>query len=95
MGVDGLVWKEIWKSKVPQKIKIFLWKACQNILPLGENMFKRRLVVQNVCPICHKEPETLEHMFLLCDWVRPVWFGSQFQVVPRREEITSFHQWFG
>lgn len=47
-----------------------------------------------MCPICNKEIESVEHSLFFCDWVRPVWLGSQIQIIPRREEVTSFHGWF-
>lgn len=31
--VGGNVWKTLWKLKVPNKIKVFGWRACRNILP--------------------------------------------------------------
>lgn len=38
--------------------------------------------------------ETVEHALLFCDWVRPVWLGSQLQIIPQREHVSSFHNWF-
>lgn len=32
-SIPQSVWKLIWSLKVPQKMKQFLWKACNNILP--------------------------------------------------------------
>ena len=32
------VWEKLWKLKVPNKIKVFGWRACQNILPTRENL---------------------------------------------------------
>lgn len=33
----------------------------------------------SVCPICNKETESVDHISLNCDWIRAVWFESQFQ----------------
>lgn len=92
-GINKEVWSGIWNAKIPQKIKHFLWKACHNILPVKENLCKKRISQCSLCPICHKEAETIEHMFFLCEWVRPIWFGLQIQLIPRREDMTSFHSW--
>ena len=34
------VWKALWTLKVPNKIKIFGWKACHRILPTHFNLAK-------------------------------------------------------
>lgn len=92
--IPGSVWNYIWNANLPQKVKIFLWKACNNILPVCSNLKRRKIARVEVCPLCHRETETVEHALLLCDWTKPVWFGSQYQRVPSRDHITTFHQWF-
>lgn len=75
MGIPKELWKLVWNAKVPQKIKLFLWKAIHNILPVQENIYRKRISRTKECPLCMKEPETVEHVFFRCDWTRPVWFG--------------------
>lgn len=89
------IWKEIWGLPIPQKIKFFLWKCCHNVLPVKENLRKKRLTASAVCPLCEMEDESVEHALLFCDWTRAVWFGLQIQCVPSRNSISSFHEWFG
>jgi hypothetical protein len=43
-------------------VKIFLWKACNNILPTKENLFKKGIGLDSKCPTCALENETLEHL---------------------------------
>lgn len=87
------LWGEIWGATIPQKIKIFLWKSCWNILPVRENLSKKRIVSSGICPFCHLEVETVEHAFFFCEWVRPVWLGLQVQVIPNRDEVSSLDLW--
>ena len=35
---DSRVWSQLWKLRVPNKIKIFGWRACLNILPSKVNL---------------------------------------------------------
>lgn len=42
--IDKKVWHEIWGLDVPNKIKIFLWRACWNILPTKDNLCKKKCV---------------------------------------------------
>lgn len=91
--VPQSLWKEIWKVNIPQKIKFFLWKICHNILPVGESLRKRKIKISALCPLCMSENESIEHLFLFCDWTRMIWFGLQVQCVPNRDNITSIHDW--
>ncbi|WJX51955.1 hypothetical protein P8452_38110 [Trifolium repens] len=94
VSIDDIIWKELWGLNIPQKIKHFLWKACHNLLPFKDNLFKIRISISNFCPICNLESETVEHALLICPWTLPVRFGMQPQIVPIEEIISSFHQWF-
>ncbi|XP_057756413.1 uncharacterized protein LOC130975673 [Arachis stenosperma] len=40
-----------------------------------------------------KEEETSEHALLLCDWTRAVWFSSQPQCIPLKENVKSIGDW--
>ena len=37
----GLIWPRLWKLKLPSKIKVFVWRACQEILPMKGNLARR------------------------------------------------------
>ncbi|XP_030964215.1 uncharacterized protein LOC115985415 [Quercus lobata] len=37
-GMNGALWSRIWQANVPNKIKIFSWRACLNILPTQANL---------------------------------------------------------
>ncbi|KAK2646770.1 hypothetical protein Ddye_021965 [Dipteronia dyeriana] len=59
-------WKFLWRIKVPTKVKIFLWKACHNLLPTHVNLAKRELNVDVLCPFHHAKPETTMHALWNC-----------------------------
>ncbi|KAJ1387656.1 Ribonuclease H superfamily [Sesbania bispinosa] len=88
------LWQEIWKLRVPQKVKFFIWRACTNALPVLANLVRRKLPIFPLCPICKSTKETVEHCLLLCQWVSPIWFGSHFQWLPSPMNITRFDIWF-
>ncbi|XP_059439185.1 uncharacterized protein LOC132171798 [Corylus avellana] len=58
------VWKMIWKLKVPNVEKVFLWRACHDILPTKENLMRRKIVADSWCPVYGLEPETIEEVLL-------------------------------
>ncbi|RYQ97024.1 hypothetical protein Ahy_B08g092996 [Arachis hypogaea] len=87
------LWQQIWKLRVPQKIRTFLWRASHNILPVFENLFNKRITNTPICTICLQEPETTEHALLLCPWTRAAWFGAQIQCCPTALTVFSFGKW--
>lgn len=35
----------------------------------------------------------MEHLLLFCDWTKPIWFGSQVQIIPEENTVSSVHGW--
>lgn len=72
---DGLrrAWNPIWKCNIPQKVKIFAWKAGSNCLPTMVNKKKRNLELSDVCSICGIEPEDVGHALYRCQHARNFW----------------------
>ena len=59
--------------KGPRVLSNFLWKACANILPTKDNLFRRGVVEDPICPICKREPETISHVLWTCLAAADVW----------------------
>lgn len=57
LEVDGN-WKLLWASKVPPRVRDFLWRACRGCLPTKENMFAKKIVEDKWCVLCEKFIET-------------------------------------
>ncbi|KAG2675590.1 hypothetical protein I3760_12G011500 [Carya illinoinensis] len=51
-----LLWKHLWKMKVPNKIKNFAWRACQNGLPVGSLLQQKRILADPTCKLCLSAP---------------------------------------
>ncbi|KAF3973996.1 hypothetical protein CMV_002625 [Castanea mollissima] len=66
-------WKSIWRIKVPDKVKVFLWQACSSALPTKAGLHKRKIVDDNLCDQCLVEVEDEVHAIWSCDCVRDVW----------------------
>lgn len=91
--INPVVWKGIWNLKVPNKIKIFLWRACLNILRTCDNLLKRRCANNDLCSICGLGCETVEHFLLLCEWTKGIWFAVCFGLKINPFKVTSFDRW--
>lgn len=46
---NSSLWKSLWTLDLPEKIKIFMWKASKNILPTAENLWKRKCIQDPIC----------------------------------------------
>ena len=78
------LWKGIWKLRVPGKIKHFLWRACSDYFPTKHNLWKRRIVPNEVCEICNSHPETVLHSLWNCEASSAVW-NRDFGWIDRRK----------
>jgi hypothetical protein len=67
------IWKEVWQVKGPRVLTTFLWKACANILPTRDNLRRRGVVEESICPICKLELETVSHALWHCLAASNVW----------------------
>lgn len=54
--------KHIWKSKIPPKIKIFMWFLENNVLLIKDNLISKRWIGDASCCFCDQE-EYVDHQF--------------------------------
>ncbi|KAF7822290.1 reverse transcriptase [Senna tora] len=88
------LWVAIWKLKVAEKVKHFIWRLCTNSLPTMVNLVKRRCNVKSCCPVCSLEEESSEHLLLFCKWTEMVWYGSLFCARWDRFEVKRVEIWW-
>ncbi|KAI8024045.1 hypothetical protein LOK49_LG03G01676 [Camellia lanceoleosa] len=87
------VWKFLWALPIPPKLRHFWWRACNNLLASKVNLYRRRCATEALCPICHKESESVEHLLCGCAWTRAVWFGNSLSIPLVEGSIASIQQW--
>ena len=71
-----IIWPILWKLKIPNKVKIFGWRACHDILPTSYNLLRQRIINEDNCQLCTREVETTAHALWECAAVQEVWAGS-------------------
>lgn len=64
-GVPSKATRYIWKSKVPLKIKFFLWHVFNNKLQVAQNFIKKGWHRDGVCSLCGCE-EIVNHILFEC-----------------------------
>jgi hypothetical protein len=72
-STDSLIWKRLWKLRVPPKIRIFWWRAVNNFLPTKANLNRRHVELESFCPTCEAEAETLHHVAFVCPLAKRFW----------------------
>ena len=85
-------WRRLWKMKVPNKIKIFLWHACSEALPTRCNLLWRKVLDDPTCPRCGIESESTLHALWECSQLRSVWdkvFGWIRKDYPSVSQVTD------
>lgn len=66
---------QIWS--VPPKIKSFLWKALNGVVPVVDQIASRGLKIDSRCQ-CGMEGESINHVLFSCSLARQVWALSNF-----------------
>lgn len=87
------IWKLIWSLYVPQKIKMFLWKACNGALPVKAALFRRHITPDATCPHCNSATEDIPHALLGCEWTGEVWHHSQLQFDSSQAAAMPLKDW--
>ena len=70
------VWKALWQLWIPQVEKVCFWRACHDILPTRDRLFRRKVISDPSCPICGLEAETIAHILWHCPLAQDVWSGG-------------------
>jgi hypothetical protein len=78
------VWQKLWRLHVPAVVKTFLWRVCHNSLSTRDNLHKKKITMDPMCPICGLFPETIVHV---------VWSWQLQRFVAGSRRIRSFPSW--
>lgn len=66
-------WESIWKFKVENKCKFFLWLLLQFKLLTADRILKRGGHMNPICQLCRTRRETITHMAANCSYSKEVW----------------------
>lgn len=71
-GVRDQLYTLIWKSKIPLKVKLFLWQLFHDKLQAAFSLKKKGWQGSPLCCVCGK-PETVNHIFFECTFSQYLW----------------------
>ncbi|KAL7223124.1 hypothetical protein ACSBR1_024743 [Camellia fascicularis] len=68
-------WSWVWKVKVPQKLKGFLWLVLKGRLPTNHMRLDivRNIANSGVCPRCNSHVEDVDHLIRGCFKAQDTW----------------------
>ena len=84
-------WNSIWNLKVPQKIKILMWRVCSCVFPTLDNLRTKKIAVVNVFPVCNGGEESAMHLLVACSFAKSCWRLSSLLLAIRH--FDTFQDW--
>ncbi|CAN0926381.1 LINE-1 reverse transcriptase homolog [Linum grandiflorum] len=63
----------IWNKGAPSKVQCFCWQVYLGKIASQDNLQKRGFLLANRCVLCYKELESIDHMFLSCEFTMSIW----------------------
>lgn len=85
-------WKCYWKLQLPEKIKVFGWRAITNCLPVKSRLRMKGVDVDEDCPMCEETMESVKHLLCDCETSRVVWSCAMLDGSVRGHEEQSFSE---
>jgi hypothetical protein len=86
----NLLWKKLWGMKVPNSTKMFVSRACHNILPNKDNLLKKGMDLDPYCCFCKIEREMVHHVLWECAAMADVWGVCGRQIQKCSSVVNSF-----
>ncbi|XP_021767745.1 uncharacterized protein LOC110732135 [Chenopodium quinoa] len=87
-------WRKLWGLPILPKWKSFAWKVVHSTLPVASTLFVRGISVDPICCFCHREPETVAHLFRGCDFISLLWGRSSLGFHSPGLHRLPFLNWF-
>ena len=60
------LWKDLWKARLPERLKMFLWRIGANVIPTKVNLQWKMQHIDPAYTFCNNEDESSTHLFLDC-----------------------------
>jgi hypothetical protein len=70
---NSWIWKKLWRSKVPPKVRVFGRRVSNEFIPSRANLHRRHVEQLSTCISCGNEPETTFHALTQCSYARQFW----------------------
>jgi len=92
ISVFNLLWKRLWSLQVPNSTKMFIWRACHNILPTKDNLLRKGIDLDPTCVFCKTVPKTVHHVLWECPSATDVWGVCGRKIQKCSNAVNSFKE---
>ena len=69
----GELFNRLWRTVVPERVKLFMWLAMNQVLMTNVERHQRHLCDSNICPVCKSGQETILHILRECPAMAGIW----------------------
>ena len=69
------LWRDLWKLRIHERLKFFLWRVGEEGMPTAMKLANISANNDSLCRACHRDEETINHVFLNCDIARCFWLA--------------------
>ncbi|XP_062075661.1 uncharacterized protein LOC133779761 [Humulus lupulus] len=66
-------WRQLWRLKVPPKVKNLLWREVSGCLPTKSQLHLKDVAIDLYCPSCNVVMESIYHSLVRCSFAQEVW----------------------
>jgi len=70
---DNTSWTWIWRQKIPEKYKFFIWLTYHNSIPTLSLLHHRNIAPSAICTHCGDSEKTVFHCLCDCRFSRQIW----------------------
>ena len=88
------LWNGIWKLKVLNKVRHFLWRTIRESLPTKCNLHRRQVLSSGICDACGDYGEDEIHALWFYDAVKPIWMSDARFSFLRAHHFSNFGDQF-
>jgi len=68
------IYSLIYSTTIDTKLRWFQYRLLMNCLYVNKDLFKFKLIDNQLCSFCHKYVETIEHLFVYCEVSSKLYF---------------------
>lgn len=90
---ESIFWAKVWCANVPPKVKVCMWRLCNNIIPTKVNLTKSHIMTDLLCMMCNHPEESILHLLKDCPFTKCTWLSSYFGYLLQGSSPQSFLFW--